>query len=203
MPENFSTKVIQRLTLYHSILRDYNFKGLDYISSQQIANLLNIDDSQVRKDVNLCHIQGKSKIGYNVEELKKSIELLLGFEKNKDVFVVGAGNLGFALAKHDEFKDYGLDILALFDNDPQKVDKTINGKKVFNISKLEDLVKRMGVEIAILAVPANVAQEVAAILVNGNIKYIWNFTPTVLEVPKNIKVCNENLIGNFINFTKS
>ncbi|MDR1026779.1 MAG: redox-sensing transcriptional repressor Rex [Lactobacillus sp.] len=203
MKIDLPTKTIQRLTLYHSILRDYIFKEVPSISSQQIASLLKIDDSQVRKDITFCHVQGKTKIGYDVAELKKAIEKLLGFEKSKDVFIVGAGNLGLALAKHDDFKDYGLDILALFDVDDDKVAQVINGKKIFHISKLNNLVNRMNVEIAILTVPHQVAQSVANQLVKSKIKYIWNFTPVVLDLPDNIKVCNENLVGNFLNFTKN
>lgn len=203
MDKKISTKTIQRLTLYHCILRDYLDKKIEFISSSYIASLLKIDDSQVRKDINFCKVSGKSKVGYNVAELKKCIEKLLGFARHKDVFIVGAGNLGFALAKYNDFKDYGLDILALFDIDKDKVDRMINGKKIFHLSKLENLVKRMEVEIAILTVPANVAQEVADKLVAANIKYIWNFTPTVLSVPDEVKVCNENLMGNFLDFTKN
>ncbi|MDR1694090.1 MAG: redox-sensing transcriptional repressor Rex [Lactobacillaceae bacterium] len=201
MKKELSSKAIQRLTLYHFILRDYMLKGIEHISSQQIAALLKIDDSQVRKDVTFCKTQGKTKVGYNVLELRKAIEDLLGFERRKDVFIVGAGNLGFALAKYDDFKDYGLDVLALFDIDEKKVDRSINGKKIFHISKFEDLVKQMGVEIAVLTVPANVAQEVADILAKAKIKYVWNFTTTVLDVPDDIKVHNENIMGNFLDFT--
>lgn len=203
MDKGLSTKAIERLTLYHYILRDYLDNGIEYISSSQIASLLKIDDSQVRKDITFCNTQGKSKIGYNVAELKKCIEQLLAFKRRKDVFIVGAGNLGFALAKYTDFKDYGLDILALFDVDKEKVDKVINGKRIFHLSRLENLVKRMGVEIAILTVPANVAQQVADVLIQSKIKYIWNFTTTVLNVPDEVKVCNENLMGSFLDFTKN
>lgn len=203
MLSNISSKTIQRLTLYHCILRDYIIKEKEYISSNQISELLKIDDSQVRKDITLCNIQGKSKIGYDVAELKKSIEQLLGFKIAKDVFIIGAGNLGLALTNYNDFKDYGLNILALFDVDPKKINTIINSKRVFHLSKLGDLVKRMEIEIAILTVPSPVAQEVADMLVKANIKYIWNFTTTILEVPETIKICNENLMGSFLDFTKN
>ena len=116
--------------------------------------------------------------------------------------MVGAGNLGLALAKYDDFKYYGFNILALFDNDPIKIDITVNNKQVFHISKLPDLTRRLNVEIAILTVPKNFAQDTADYLVASGIKYIWNFTPTVLKLPDNVQVWNENLIGNFLQFTK-
>ncbi len=197
----FSDKAINRLTLYHCILTDYINKNIEFISSPQIANLLKIDDSQVRKDISLLNNVGKCRVGYIVKELKNSIERTLGFEKPKEAFIIGAGNLGSALAKYNNFANYGLKILALFDNDLKKVGAKINNKEVFHVSRLPDLVQKLSVEIAILTVPAEFAQKTVDFLVKSNIKYIWNFTPTVLSVPQNIQVWNENLMGNFLQFT--
>lgn len=197
-----TAKLISRLTLYHSILTGLEEEGIDTVSSPQIAELLKIDDSQVRKDIKFLGKSGKTKVGYRVTEVRKLIEKTLGFEKTKDAFVVGAGNLGLALAKYDDFKYYGFNILALFDNDPIKIDITVNNKQVFHIAKLPDLTRRLNVEIAILTVPKNFAQDTADYLVASGIKYIWNFTPTVLKLPDNVQVWNENLIGNFLQFTK-
>lgn len=194
-------KVINRLTLYHCILVEYLEKNIEYISSPQIAHLLKIDDSQVRKDIKLLNNAGKCKVGYSVKELKASIEHTLGFSKMKDAFIIGAGNLGMALAKYDNFENYGLNILAMFDNDPLKINVTINNKEIYHISKLKELTKKMGVEIAILTVPRQFAQTTANMLINAGIKYIWNFSPTILDVPENIEVWNENLMGNFLQFT--
>ncbi len=201
MNKKISDKVINRLTLYHCILVDYMEKGIENISSPQIASLLNIDDSQVRKDVSYLNNIGKCRVGYIVRELKESIEKTLGFAKPKDAFIIGAGNLGLALAKYTDFTNYGLSVLALFDNDPVKVDMSVNGKQIFHVSKLPDLTQRLNVEIAILTVPRDVAQATADFLVDSNVKYIWNFSPTVLKVPKGVQVWNENLMGNFLQFT--
>ncbi len=199
---SITDKVINRLTLYHFILDDLREDEI-FISSTKIAKLLNIDDSQVRKDLKILNNSGKCRVGYNVKELKKSIEEQLGFKKTKDAFVIGAGNLGSALAKYATFKDYGLNILAMFDNDINKIGKTINGKEVFDISKVGNLSKRLNVDIAILTVPREYAKGVANFLAGAGIKYIWNFTPCILDVPKDIKVWNENLIGNFLQFTNN
>lgn len=201
MNKKISDKVINRLTLYHCILVDYMEKGIENISSPQIAALLNIDDSQVRKDVSHLNNIGKCRVGYIARELKESIEKTLGFSKPKDAFIIGAGNLGLALAKYTDFTNYGLSVLALFDNDPVKVDMSVNGKQIFHVSKLPDLTKRLNVEIAILTVPREVAQSTANFLLDANIKYIWNFSPTVLKVPPGVQVWNENLMGNFLQFT--
>ena len=201
MYKRLSDKIINRLTLYHCILTDYLEKGIETISSPQIAVLLHIDDSQVRKDISLLNNTGKCRVGYIAKELKESIEKTLGFSKPKDAFIIGAGNLGLALAKYDNFANYGLKVLALFDNDPLKVDLTVNGKQIFHISKLPDLASRLNVEIIILTVPRTSAQKIADYVVESNVKYIWNFTPTVLSVPKDVQVWNENLMGNFLQFT--
>ncbi len=201
---NIPDKVINRLALYHNILDEFENDNVNAnISSTQIAELLNIDDSQVRKDIKYLNNTGKCRVGYNVCELKNAIENTLGFEKTKNAFIVGAGNLGSALAKYDSFSNYGLNVLAMFDNNPIKVGSTINNKEVFHTSKLEDLAKRLNVEIAILTVPAEYAQESATFLANAGIKYIWNFTPRILNVSKDINVWNENLIGSFLQFTRN
>jgi len=199
--KKFSEKVINRLTLYHCILTDYIEKNIEFISSPQIAALLKIDDSQVRKDISLLNNVGKCRVGYIVKDLKRNIEKTLGFEKPKDAFIIGAGNLGSALAKYGNFSNYGLNVLALFDNDTLKVGMKVNDKEVFHISKLPNLAQRLSVEIAIMTVPREFAQKTADFLVESNIKYIWNFTPTVLSVPADIQVWNENLMGNFLQFT--
>jgi len=184
--KKFSDKVINRLTLYHCILIDYMQKNIEFISSPQIAALLKIDDSQVRKDISLLNNVGKCRVGYIVKDLKTNIEKTLGFENPKEAFIVGAGNLGSALAKYDNFTSYGLKVLALFDNDTLKVGMKVNDKEVFHISKLPNLAERLSVEIAIMTVPREFAQKTADFLVESNIKYIWNFTPTVLSVPKDV-----------------
>ncbi len=197
---NIPDKVVNRLTLYHYILDDLR-EDEQYISSTRIAKFLDIDNSQVRKDLKYLDNPGKCRVGYNAKELKKAIEVKLGFKKTRDAFIVGAGNLGSALAKYDSFKDYGLNILAMFDNDEKKIGTIINGKEVFDIKKVGNLAQRLNVDIAILTVPKEYAKGVANYLAGSGIKYIWNFTPCILDVPDNIKVWNENLVGSFLQFT--
>ena len=201
MEKKISDKVINRLTLYHCILDDYINKNIEFIASNQIASLLNIDDSQVRKDISVLNNSGKCRVGYIVKELKKSIATTLGFTKTKNAFIIGAGNLGMALAKYDNFTNYGLNIIALFDNDTKKIGQTVNNKLILDINKLPNLSRKTGVDIAILTVPKEFAQATADYLVKADIRYIWNFAPAVLSVPENVQVWNENLMGNFLQFT--
>ncbi len=201
MEKTLSDKVINRLTLYHSILTDYIEKNIEYISSPQIAELLHVDNTQVRKDIALLNYKGKCKVGYKAKELKILIEQTLKFKEVKTAFIVGAGNLGMALAKYDNFEAYGFNISALFDNSPEKIGSKINGKEIFNLSEFPKFAQKYDAKIAILTVPRQYAQEVSDFLVDAGIKYIWNFTPCVLSVPQDVQVWNENLIGNFLQFT--
>lgn len=201
MDKKISDKVINRLTLYHCILDDYITDNIEFISSKQIAALLKVDDSQVRKDISLLNNSGKCRVGYIVKELKKSIEATLGFSKTKNAFIVGAGNLGMALAKYDNFTIYGLNIVALFDNDRNKIGTTVNHKVILDITKLPNLSRKSNIDIAILTVPKKYAQSMADYLVKAEIKHIWNFTPAVLAVPDDVQVWNENLMGNFLQFS--
>ena len=114
---------------------------------------------------------------------------------------MGAGNLGMALAKYDNFEAYGFKIIAMFDNDPLKIGGKINDKEIFHLNKLSKISEENAVKIAILTVPRKFAQEVTDFLIKSGIKYIWNFTPCVLSVPNDIQLWNENLIGNFLQFT--
>ncbi len=200
MNKKISEKAVSRMTLYHCILTDYLSKGIETISSPQIASLLGIDDSQVRKDISFLNNSGKCRVGYMVKELKAAIEKTLGFSKPKNAFIIGAGNLGMALAKYDNFSSYGLNVLALFDTDKNKIGTIVNNKKIESVTELKNLAKKMNVDMAILTVPREFAQATADMLVKENIKYIWNFSPTVLDVPKDVQVWNENLMGNFLQF---
>lgn len=200
MQNKLPEKVIARLTAYHTLMVEYLEQGVEQISSPQIAARLNIDDSQVRKDFKLLNNIGRCRVGYTVCELMDSIEKTLGFSTPKEAFVVGAGPVGLAIARYNNLKNYGLKILALFDNDPMKVGMEIDEKQIFHISKLPDLTRRLNVNIAILTVPRSQAQKVAILLAEANIKYIWNFAPVILQVPPDVKVWNENLMASFVQF---
>lgn len=195
--EKLSNKIINRLTLYHCLLK-YSAPENNTISSVEIAELLNLDDSQVRKDIALCGVLGRQKQGYPVIELKKAIEDKLGFFEHKEVFIIGAGNLGAALAHFADFKDYGIDVLALFDNDPRKIGAEIKGKRILDLSKLENLASRISIKNIILTVPPEDAQKVTDYAVKCGVQFIWNFTPVVLKVPQTVTIYYENIVSSFL-----
>lgn len=200
MQKKLPEKVVERLTSYHTLMVEYLEQGIESISSPQIAARLQIDDSQVRKDFKLLNNIGRCRVGYSTVELMDSIEKTLGMSKPKEAFIIGAGPVGLALARYNNLKNYGVKILALFDNDPMKVGMEIEEKQIFHISKLPDLAERLNVEIVILTVPRTQAQKVASFLAETKIKYIWNFAPIILKVPDDVKVWNENLMASFIQF---
>lgn len=200
MKNNLSQRAIVRLTQYHTILRDYTKKNIKNITSSQISSLLEIDETQVRKDLKSINCKGKCKVGYNVVELKDIIEDVLDYKVVKKALVIGAGNLGTALSGYSKFSDYGLKICALFDIDSNKIGKKIGEIEVYNLNTIEKYIKNTGVNIAILTTPNKVAQEVADYIIKSGIKYIWNFAPTILSVPAGIHVWHENLIGSFLQF---
>lgn len=200
MKNNLSQRAIVRLTQYHTILRDYCKKDIKNITSSQISSLLEIDETQVRKDIKNINCKGKCKVGYSVIELKNIIESVLDYKIIKRAYVIGAGNLGCALAKYSKFNDYGLEICALFDVDKTKIGKKLDGKEIYSLDQIKKHINESKINIAILTTPNKVAQEVADFLVESGIKYIWNFAPTILCVPEDIHVWHENLIGSFLQF---
>lgn len=141
---------------------------------------------------------GRCRVGYEIKSLKKSIEKKLGFSSEKKAIVVGAGGLGSAIARYDNFNDYGFNIIALFDVDPSKVGKKISGKEIHHMKKLSSVIEEEDVKIVVLAAPKSEAQNIVNQLKNLDIEYIWNFTPCVIDVPDNILVRNESLVANFL-----
>jgi len=146
----------------------------------------------VRKDLAMVSDGGRPKIGYLRESLIDDIEQFLGYDNTTDAVLIGAGKLGQALMGYQGFDEYGLNILAAFDSHP-KMDRTEEGKPVYNISKLASFCRANKVLMGIITVPAESAQEAADALISCGIKAIWNFAPKHLEVPSNILVQTENM----------
>lgn len=174
---------VRRLPLYLRFLKQLRDRGRQVVSCTHIARELGLVSTQVRKDFAITGIVGKPKVGYDVPALITAIEDFLGWNQSRDAFVVGAGSLGSALMGYEGFPEYGLHITAAFDNDPQKVGRVIHGKEVYPLESLSDMVERLHVLVAILTVPARVAQDVANLLVLSGIRAIWNYAPVTLEVP--------------------
>ncbi len=171
---------IRRLPMYVAVLEKAQQEGQTHASSSQIAGALGLESIQVRKDLAAVGVVGQPGVGFPVGELIAAIEKSLGWDNASDAFVIGAGHLGTALAGYRGFGRYGLNIVALFDNDPAKVGQAVHGKKILPMEKFADLAARLHVRIAILTVPAESAAESAALAAEAGIKGLWNFTPTKL-----------------------
>lgn len=194
---------LRRLPIYYQYLKKIQSeKKSEYISCTQIGNELNILPIQVRKDLEITDASGKPKLGYGVNDLLSNIEDFLGWNNTTEAYLVGVGNLGSALLGYQGFKDYGLNIIAAFDIDEDKSGKEIHGKMVFPVAKLYEMIKRMGIKIGILTVPAQSAQNMADTMVEAGIHAIWNFSPVKIMTPQNIIVQHENLASSLVVLSK-
>ncbi len=184
---------LARLPLYYRRLLLAIEEGEEVISSNDLGIAAGVPAAQVRKDLSHLGELGRAGIGYNTQQLAATLQDFLGLANDKDAIVVGAGNLGRALAAYPGFERYGLRIIALFDNDPVKVGMTIGDKQVFPVSKLVNLVRRLHVQMGIITVPADQAQAIADLMVEAGIQVIWNFAPRRVSVPSHVLLENEDL----------
>lgn len=187
-----SQAVLKRLPGYLSYLKSLPDTAPSHISATALANALGMGEVQVRKDLAIVSDGGRPKIGYLRESLIVDIEQFLGYDNTTDAVLIGAGKLGQALMAYSGFKAYGLNIQAAFDIAPS-MEKTEDGKPIYHISKLEHYCRLHKVLMGIITVPADNAQEVANMLIEGGVKAIWNFAPVHLDVPDNILVQYENM----------
>ncbi len=184
---------IRRMPAYLRILRAALASEAKVVSGAHIARELQLEPIQVRKDFGFLGVTGKPRIGYEAQPLAEAIETLLGWDNTNDAFLIGAGRLGTALIGYEGFRRHGLEIVAAFDSDPSHAGKEINNVKILPMDTMIDLARRMHVHIAVLTVPAAVAQEVTNMLVQAGIMGIWNFSPVKLTVPKNVVLQDEDL----------
>jgi len=180
-------EAVRRLPIYLRGLLLFSEQGLQNVSSRKLSELLHISPPQIRKDLSYFGAFGIPGVGYDTAKLAKQIRGILRIDTPNKAALVGLGNLGSALLKYPGFSAYGLEICAVFDNDPNKIGKTVKKVEVEDVSKLSTL-KKKGITLGIIAVPADAAQEVANGLVKAGIKGILNFAPYYLDVPKKVKV---------------
>ena len=190
--KKISKSVLKRLPGYLAYLKSMPENSPPHISATALAGALGMGEVQVRKDLAMVSDGGRPKIGYLRESLIDDIEQFLGYDNTTDAVLIGAGKLGQALMAYVGFEEYGLNILASFDRNTVE-SRIVEGKPVYNISKLEHFCRTHKVLMGIITVPAEAAQEVADLLIAGGIKAIWNFAPTHLDVPAGILVQNENM----------
>lgn len=191
--KNISMAVIRRLPKYHRYLGDLLDRDIQRISSKELSDIIGFTASQIRQDLNNFGGFGQQGYGYNVEALHTEIGKILGLDRPYNAVLVGAGNLGQAIANYAGFRKAGFEIKALFDANPRMIGLKIREFEVLDSDTLEDFIKNNNIDIAVLCIPKNGAQEVINRVVKAGIKGVWNFAPLDLEVPKGVIVENVNL----------
>lgn len=189
---------IHRLVAYYRHLK--RLVGKDektVICSKKLGHDVGTSSAQVRKDLSYFGEFGCKGVGYDIQGLKKSLEVILGLNRSWPVVLIGAGNLGRALINYQGFKKMGLEIVEVFDYDLDKIGNNVGNLVVKNVKNLDSIIS-LGIQIAILAVPVEEAQGVAERLVKVGIKAIWNFAPTPLNLPPDVIIYHEDLSSSLV-----
>ena len=188
-----SQAVIQRLPRYYRYLGDLLENEVERISSSDLSKRMNVTASQIRQDLNNFGGFGQQGYGYNVKYLHTEIGKILGLDEKHNFVIIGAGNLGQALANYASFETSGFVLKGIFDVNPRLEGVTIRGIQIRMMDDLKDFIRDNNVEIAVLTIPKTKASEVADLLADTNIKGIWNFAHTDLKLPESIIVENVHL----------
>jgi redox-sensing transcriptional repressor len=181
---------VNRLSLYLRVFSQIENTGSETVSSRELAEFSGINPAQVRKDLAYFGQFGRRGVGYSVPDLKKQIRSILGLERDWNTVIVGTGRLGQALMMYPGFGAYSFRMVAAFDSDPDKVGWELEGVPIHDLSEFGRIAREKRVEIAILAVPAAVAQDVANQIVAAKVPAILNFAPAYLNVPKSTLLRN-------------
>lgn len=185
--------VVKRLPRYYRYLGELIKQDIKRISSNALSQRMNVTASQIRQDFNYFGGFGQQGYGYNVEHLYNEIGDILGLNDGDTTVIIGAGNLGRALASHNSFEKRGFRLVGIFDNDPAVIGTAVNGKEVMPMTYLEEFLKNNRVDIGILTVPKAAVMEAAQTLVNCGVKGLMNFAYTELNLDKDVAVENVHL----------
>lgn len=187
---------LRRLPWYLSNIKLMKKRGERFVSSTQISKEINIDASQIAKDLSYVNIAGRTRVGYEVDTLIAVLEDFLGFTNLHKAFLFGVGSLGGALLRDSGLNHFGLEIVAAFDVNPEVVGTTLNGIPIFHSDSFQEKMQEYGVNIGVLTVPIEIAQQITDTMVAGGIKAVWNFTPFRIRVPEHIVVQNTSLYAH-------
>ena len=191
--KTISRAVIKRLPRYYRYLGELLENDIERISSKELSERMKVTASQIRQDFNNFGGFGQQGYGYNVEYLYHEIGKILGLTKIHNVVIIGAGNVGRAIANYQDFKKRGFHFTAIFDNNPEMFGKRIGGCVVMSMDVIEEYFKNNDVDIVALTVPKGSAPTIAAKVVAWGVKAIWNFAPTDLSLPGDVLVENVHL----------
>ncbi len=187
---------LRRLPWYLAYVDILRQTGAETVSSTQISRALNVDPSQIAKDLSLLNIKGKTRIGYDIADLSSALSEFLGFRKRHKAFVMGCGSLGSALMQDKGLSNYGLEIVAGFDIRTDLAGKKVSGVPMYLIGDMRRIQEEEQASIGILTVPAVKAQEAADFMVAAGLKAIWNFTPYRIRVREGIVKANTSIYAH-------
>lgn len=187
---------LRRLPWYLAFAKLLKGKGESVVSSTQISKELNVDASQVVKDLSFVKIGGKTRVGYDVDELISALDSFLGFTAPHKAFLFGVGSLGAALLQDSGLRQYGLEIVAGFDVRPELDGTFINSIPVYHLNSFPNLQKETHATIGVITVPVDKAQDVADMIIAGGIKGLWNFTPYRIRVPEDVVIQNTSMYAH-------
>ncbi|MDD4778173.1 MAG: redox-sensing transcriptional repressor Rex [Fermentimonas sp.] len=187
---------LRRLPWYLSYVKLLKNQGEKYVSSTQIAKKIDVSASQIAKDLSFVEISGKTRVGYDIDELINVLDTFLGFKSVHKAVVFGVGSLGAALLSDSGLEQYGLKIIAGFDINKSVVNTKIHDIPVYHSDEFVKMNKQINAEIGVLTVPSGVAQEVSDYMISGGIKGVWNFTPFRIRVPSGIVLQNTSLYAH-------
>ena len=199
--KEISQAVISRLPRYFRYLGELKDEGIERISSQELSDIMKVTASQIRQDFNNFGGFGQQGYGYKVEYLYEEIGKILGLDKTHNLIIIGAGNLGQALANYMNFERRGFLFKGMFDNNPALYGKKIRDMQVRPMEEMEQFVKENNIDIAVLTIPKTEARAVAEKLVRNGIRGLWNFAHVDLNVPKEIQVENVHLSDSLMKLT--
>lgn len=193
---NVPEPTLRRLPWYLAYAQLVQKDGGQYLSSTQIAANIAVDSSMVAKDLSYVNISGRTRVGYEVGELVRVLERFLGFTNAHKAFLFGVGRLGGALLHDNGLQQFGLEIVAGFDVKYELAGSTINRIPIHHLNRFTELREQTGIDIGILTVPVERAQQVCDLMVEGGIKAVWNFTPYRIRVPENVVVQNTSIYAH-------
>lgn len=199
--KNISMAVIKRLPKYHRYLDELLNNEVDRISSKELSEKIGFTASQIRQDLNNFGDFGQQGYGYNVKELHNQISNILGLTREYKTIIVGAGNIGQALANYSDFQRLGFRIVSIFDINPKLIGLKIRDVEIMDIDYLDEFSQKNNLDIGIICVPRNNAQKVCDVLVKAGVKAILNFAPIDLVVPEEIKVEDVHLSDSLLTLT--
>lgn len=187
---------LRRLPWYLAYIDELKKRGTETVSSTQISRALNVDSSQIAKDLSFLNLKGKTRIGYDIAHLHDTLTSFLGFRKRHNAVIAGVGSLGSALIHDKGLSKYGLNIVAGFDLDPKIVGTLVWNVPVYHLDEMEYYRTQTKASIGILTVPAKDAQEVADVMVESGIKAIWNFTPYRIRTASGVVISNISIYAH-------